>query len=415
MKILWCTHSLAGFKPEVGGYNGSGWITALLNKIKLIPDIEIGIAFYHNKREEKIEHNNIVYFPIYNGHINIIGKIKTFFNNYSAWTETESSHLHDLLDIIHDYKPDLIHVWGTETDMGLIADKVEIPVILHLQGLLNPYNNALCPPGVSRLTYISRNGYNPIRLLKNRNDLKYWKYKSDREIRIFKSCKYYLGRTHWDKDICRLFSPQSTYYYCSEMLRSEFYLNENNTKMSDGIFRIVSTISPPLYKGSDIILKTAKILLEFSNINFEWNVIGVNDMRKSERLTGILSKDVNVKCLGVKSALEIKNIELNSNLYFHSSYIDNSPNSVCEAQMLGLPVVAVNSGGLSSIIENQKTGFLIPSNEPHIAASTIIHLANNESIAKKISLNGMLIAKKRHDPKKIIQSLVSIYKILSEK
>lgn len=45
MKILWCTHSLAGFKPEVGGYYGCGWITSLLEQFANLDGIEIGIAF----------------------------------------------------------------------------------------------------------------------------------------------------------------------------------------------------------------------------------------------------------------------------------------------------------------------------------------------------------------------------------
>ena len=46
MKILWCTHSMAGFKPEVGGYHGCGWITSLLEQFANLDGIEIGIAFF---------------------------------------------------------------------------------------------------------------------------------------------------------------------------------------------------------------------------------------------------------------------------------------------------------------------------------------------------------------------------------
>jgi len=48
-----------------------------------------------------------------------------------------------------------------------------------------------------------------------------------------------------------------------------------------------------------------------------------------------------------------------SRFMVHPSYIDNSPNSICEAQILGLPVVATNVGGVESLIENGKTGLLI--------------------------------------------------------
>ena len=414
MKILWCTHSLAGFKPEVGGYNGCGWITALLNEIKKVSNIEIGIAFYYPKKEVKIESDNIIYYPICSEHINVIDKVQTFFGNYSGWVKTEILHINKLLYIIDDFKPDLIHVWGTETDMGLIAKKTKIPVIIHLQGLLHPYNNALCPPGFSRLTYVFKDGCNLKQILKNVNSLRYWEYKSEREIRILQSCRYYFGRTHWDKAMSSFFSPQSVYYYCSEMLRSDFYLNDNIMEFSDSKLRIVSTISPPLYKGADMILKTAKLLKDFGDINFEWDIIGVDNIKIFEKKTGISSKNVNVNCLGVKSVSEIRKIELKSHLYFHPSYIDNSPNSVCEAQILGLPVIAVNVGGLSSIVEDNKTGILIPSNEPHMAAYKILCLANDKEKSNELSKNGSYVAAERHKKENIIGTIISTYKAIIE-
>ena len=45
---------------------------------------------------------------------------------------------------------------------------------------------------------------------------------------------------------------------------------------------------------------------------------------------------------------------------FHSSYIENSPNSVGEAQMVGVPVVASRVGGTDSMVEHGKTGFMYP-------------------------------------------------------
>lgn len=153
MKILWCTHSLAGFKPEAGGYNGCGWITSLLDQLVNVDGIEIGVAFFYGEDAESLVKDKITYYPIKQRKVSVLGKIKTFFGNYSAWEEEETYHLDRLQEIVEQFKPDVIHVWGTETDMGLITDKVEVPVIVHLQGLLNPYFNALLPPGINRMIF----------------------------------------------------------------------------------------------------------------------------------------------------------------------------------------------------------------------------------------------------------------------
>ena len=233
----------------------------------------------------------------------MLGKIKTFFGDYSAWEGEETYHLDRLQEIVEKFKPDVIHVWGTETDMGLIANRVEMPVIVHLQGLLNPIFNALLPPGVNPSDYIFKDGFSPIKILNNLNVLNYWKYKISREVRILKSCKNYFCRTHWDRALCRLYSPTGEYYYCSEILRDIFYHGEwarDTLKI-----RILSTISSPLYKGADLVLKTALLSKEYANIDFEWNLVGVSNIELQERITHIKASEVNVYCRGVKNSRRV--------------------------------------------------------------------------------------------------------------
>lgn len=407
MKILWCTHSLAGFKPEAGGYNGCGWITSLLDQFANLDGFDIGVAFFYGEDAEPVIKDKITYYPITQGKVSVLGKMKTFFGDYSAWEREEISHLDRLQVIVEKFKPDVIHVWGTETDMGLIANRVDVPVIVHLQGLLNPIFNALLPPGVNQSDYIFKDGFSPIKILNNLNALNYWKYKISREVRILRSCKNYFGRTHWDRAICRLYSPTGEYYYCSEILRDIFYHGEWTRDTSK--IRILSTISSPLYKGADLVLKTAHLLKEYAKIDFEWNLVGVGNVKLQEKITHIKASEVNVYCRGVKTPEELYQLARKSSVYFHPSYIDNSPNSVCEAQIIGLPVIAVNVGGVSTLIEDKKTGILTPPNEPHMAAMNILNLLDDNKLMVSLSVNSKEEACKRHNPRGIINSLLSLY------
>ena len=291
--------------------------------------------------------------------------------------------------------------------MGLIAKRVDVPVVVHLQGLLNPYFNALLPPGINRNDFLLKDGLNPLKILKNLNSLNYWGYKKSREVRILNVCKKYFGRTHWDKAVSRLYSPAREYYYCSEILRDIFYHGEWSRCTSK--IKILSTISSPLYKGADLVLKTALLLKEYVNIDFEWNLIGVSNVKLQEKTTHIKASEVNVYCCGVKTPEELYQLARQSSVYFHPSYIDNSPNSVCEAQIIGLPVIAVNVGGVSTLIEDRKTGILTPPNEPHMAAMNIVNLLDDENLMMNLSSNSKKEAYKRHNPKDIMSSLLSLY------
>ena len=168
----------------------------------------------------------------------------------------------------------------------------------------------------------------------------------------------------------------------------------------------VSTISGPLYKGHDMILKTARMLKDSGLFGFEWRVYGVGDIRFAERKTGICAEDVGVRPMGVATAEELREALLHGSVYVHPSFIDNSPNSVCEAQVLGVPVVATNVGGVSSLFSPDKAGCLVPANDPLMAASRIVEaLASPESFR---SDRAACLA--RHDPRTIAANLVGIWR-----
>ena len=104
-------------------------------------------------------------------------------------------------------------------------------------------------------------------------------------------------------------------------------------------------------------LKTAQLLKQYTNIKFEWLLLGPTalDMKVPERLAGVKCSETNIVLTGKCSAEVVKDYLLSSNLYIHTAYIDNSPNAICEAQYLGLPIISTNVGGISSLFSNIKT------------------------------------------------------------
>ena len=173
------------------------------------------------------------------------------------------------------------------------------------------------------------------------------------------------------------------------------------TGYEDETKRIVSVISRPWYNGCDLILKTANLLSRFTDVDFEWQVYGIPEMRFYEHKYGIKAEHVHIKVMGTASADELVKALCHSSCYVHSSYIDNSPNSICEAQILGVPVLATHVGGISSLVKDGESGVLFPANDPYTLASLIKQVSHDRNLAETLSKGARKQALLRHDPDRI--------------
>lgn len=406
IKVLWFTNTSSNYNTNDNIYNGGGWISSLENELKTKPNIKLGVSFFLQGEPFNSEINGVSYYPI-SVNRSLKSKLKRFYNI----KEQEKSQITEILNVVNDFKPDLIHVFGTEKIFGLLNLHTKIPIIIHLQGLINPYLNAYFPPSYSFVDLLLNNKFS----LKNISNYKGFKKSAKREKEILQNCNFFMGRTDWDHRISKLYSPNSKYFYCSEMLRDDFYLSEAlENKTTGGVIQITSTISSTFYKGADLILKTAQILKTKTKLKFEWSVYGINEMNFAEKKTGILSKNVSVQIKGVISSSKLCEALKKSHCYFHSSYIDNSPNSICEAQMMGVPVISTNVGGISSLIDHNKTGVLFPSNDPFLGASYISQIVNNQDFSLKLGNSARKSALKRHDKGSIIKDILKIYTSIKE-
>jgi glycosyltransferase involved in cell wall biosynthesis len=96
-----------------------------------------------------------------------------------------------------------------------------------------------------------------------------------------------------------------------------------------------------------------------------------------------------------------------SNIYYHrtSIYIHNSPNSLCEAQILGVPCIACYCGGISSLISHQINGLVVPANDPYELAALISFYSKDIFFLQSISQKAIQTAEVRHNPKRVIEEI----------
>ena len=100
---------------------------------------------------------------------------------------------------------------------------------------------------------------------------------------------------------------------------------------------------------------------------------------------------------------------LNSNVFICPSSIENSPNSLAEAQILGVPVIGSYVGGIPDMMLGDET-YMYRYEDTVMLAYLICQL-----FAKKGQIDMSLMrdqAIMRHDPKKNVETLINIYKII---
>lgn len=402
MRVLWFSVTPSLFNPHTNGHNGGGWISSLESIVRTMPEIKLGVAFNFSKVSDyKYENDNVVYYPIPQHRQSHIQRLLK--------SDDTQAKIAQYIDIIEDFKPDIIQIFGSENDFGLICDKVSIPTVIHMQGSIPPYYNALFPIGMNNFDFIFGRGLSIRNRYVGLRSEPSFRKRAGQEISVIKSCRFFMGRTGWDKNIVSLLNPSATYFHCEEALRDSFIKNLHPWKYQNREkAKIISVISTPWYKGVDLILKTAQLLKKHTPLNFEWNIYGVKDIRFYEQKYKIKASEVNVNLMGSASKDVIAAELADSSCYVHTSYIDNSPNSLCEAQIIGIPVLATFVGGIPSLVKDG-CGLLYPANDPFSLSGLIRRIVSDEKLALKISAAEISAAKQRHDPQQIGQSLLQIY------
>lgn len=407
MKVLWFEVSVPAKYRDDGRVIG-GWQDSLERIVRKCPEIELTISFKYKERGEKKKDDGVTYYPM---HLNF--SVFDKLHNRISWDVEVKQLEKEMLKVVNDVKPDIIQVFGTEWPYGHIAKFTDIPVVVHIMGALVPYMNAKYPPGYSFLDiwrcnnifYLKRTINSLLDHIKERS----W---VNVEKEVWKNVRYYMGRTRWDKSLSGVLHPGRLYFHVDEGLRSLFLDGRSTWEgYNNKQIELISTGCSTFWKGPDMMLKVAKILTELE-IKFIWRIVGKMDetIRKIvEKKEDAKYTDNNILFVGSLKPDELRTLLCKSSIYVHTAYIENSPNSICEAQCLGLPIISTNVGGISSLVKDGVEGVLVPANDPWQMADAIIELAADKDRMQLYSTNCKCRALKRHRDDKILNDLVCCY------
>jgi glycosyltransferase involved in cell wall biosynthesis len=72
-------------------------------------------------------------------------------------------------------------------------------------------------------------------------------------------------------------------------------------------------------------------------------------------------------------------------IFLNTTNVDNTPVSVIEAMATGLCVVSTNVGGLPDLVEHDRTGLLVPPNDPAAMADAVAQVLRDPLLAERLS------------------------------
>ena len=385
MKILWlCNGCVSSASMEYGIENGGiSWIDSILEAITKQDTINLSVAFPITSDEKvvKKEKNKVQYYGFLKKKDN-----PTIYDN-EIETIFES--------IIKEIQPDIVHIFGTEfphtLSMVRICNKLGIGnrVIISIQGLCY---------------YIARH------------------YCASLPMNIVKKYTF----RDWDKACVKQLNKEVQYYKCNENMRESFYMNQWALEKCERHSIFISQSYYPL-KGFHHVLEAAAIIKRYyKDIKVYTTGTDVFELTKIEKVKESSYSSYirslicqyglrdNVKFLGYLSEGEMCERYLKSHVFVSASSIENSSNSVAEAMLLGMPIVASAVGGVPDMLEDRKEGFLYQSDASYMLAHYVMKMFDNDEIAKEYGLAARKRALYAHDRDLNNQKLVEIYEKVVE-
>jgi glycosyltransferase involved in cell wall biosynthesis len=241
-------------------------------------------------------------------------------------------------------------------------------------------------------------------------ELRQAKRRAKRERFYFSKGKYFFGRTEWDKAYIKYFNDHAKYFEINEVIRKPFWHRQWQLNLSKR-HRIIFTNSRHPRKGVELLLETLKSLKPIYP-DIELVLIGSLGSGGYDNFIREKIKDLSDSVLfrGQMDAAEVANELSGAHVFVSAAYIENSPNSVAEAQLVGMPVISSYTGGVPSMIKDGETGLLFPTGDVPLLVSKLRAVFENDVLAIKLGENAMKTARKRHDPGNIVKKQIAAYK-----
>ena len=250
--------------------------------------------------------------------------------------------------------------------------------------------------------------------------------RAESERQALQLTHHFIGRTTMDKAILRDNNPTANYYKCNDILRNSFYDGQWSYERCEKHRIFVSQYYYPL-KGFHYLLEAvARLKSKYPDMTVA--VAGYNPINKSltkkelkdssyiRYLKSLVKKydlSSHIELLGELSEEQMKSEYLKANAFVMPSTIENSPNSLAEAMILGVPTIASDVGGVTDFARHNVEAFIYPSSATYLLAHYIDKAFSEKERVSVIAESGRKRAQEEYDREINIKQIESIMRKLS--
>lgn len=426
MRILWLCNIMLPFIAKSLGQKivvKEGWLSGLADRLVrngAQNNITLAICFPESDHLNMVKTDTSLFAKAMADGIDyyIFREDTNHPENYDAGIEKS------LGAVIDDFKPDVLHIFGTEYPHTLAAVKAfnnPKRTLIGIQGLCSAiadvYMAGLPLAAQKKKTFrdiIKKDGLH--------EQQEKFKKRGEYEAEALSLAGHVTGRTDFDREMTKKLAPRAVYHFMNETLRSEFYVNKWNIDKIEPYSIFISQGNYPI-KGLHYVLDVLpEIIEEYEHtvVYVAGDVITANDSLKDKiKLSGYgkyLLKQIkrnrlqdHVKFVGRLHSDRMCARFLKTHVFLCPSAIENSPNSVGEAMLLGVPVVSADVGGVHNLLTDKKEGLLYPKDKSVRMKDAILQIFDDDKLAMYFSANARAHAMNTHDPETNYNRLMEIY------
>lgn len=417
MRVLWVCNIVLPRIAEALGMpksNKEGWLTGIADTILAEREnkITLGVCFPVEEKQDGIsgETDGLQFYG---------------FAEDTVHPERYDTALKERMKkIIEAFQPDVVHIFGTEFPHTLACTQAfgkRDKLLISLQGICCEYAKYYCvgvPDGICKSATF-RDWLKRDNILQQQEK---FELRGANEKAALALTGNVAGRTAWDKSVTEKYAKGAKYFLWNETLRSNFYGKEWKRSECEEYSVFVSQGNYPI-KGLHIALKALSLILKRcpkAKLYVAGDKITAYEGPKEKLKIGTYGKylrrliqeenlEKHVLFLGRQDAEEMCGRFLKCHVFLSPSLIENSPNSVGEAMLLGVPVVSSRVGGVPSLITDGKEGLFYPVEDAEALADCVLRIFEDDGFALQLSEAAKERAAKTHHPENNYRRLLEIY------